>query len=238
MSYWAHFFESTGVQKIHSPFVFQFYMRVLRNKRGAAHLGKEKQLPSPFVINKKEGIIKDSKTQKKNQSFLFRAKYRRLFQRMIPYLALHHVLEIGDCAVPSLAFDFSNIDKKYPIRGGEVFDFKAVKGEFSLAQIIRISKEEEIPESIKKNLPNMDMVYIEGENNTKRMFANFETCIPQISKNAVLVLGGINDSEQMKVAWMELKRNDRVTFSIDLYHLGLVFFRKEMKVKQHFKLRY
>ena len=84
----------------------------------------------------------------------------------------------------------------------------------------------------------MDMVYIEGENNTKRMLANFETYIPQISKNAVLVLGGINDSKQMKVAWMELKRNDRVTFSIDLYHLGLVFFRKEMKVKQHFKLRY
>src|SRR5699024_3560402 len=213
-------------------------MKVLRNKRGAAHLGEEKRSLSNFVVKKNEERIKELKAKKLNQSFLFRAKYRRLFQRMIPYLKLRYILEIGDYSVPSVAFNFSNIDKQYPIRGGEVYDFKEAEGEFLLTRIIRISKEEEIPESVKKELRNMDMLYIEGENNTKRVCAYFAAYIPQISENSVLVLGGINDSEQMRAAWMELKRDDRVTFSIDLYHLGLVFFRKEMKVKQHFKLWY
>jgi hypothetical protein len=41
----------------------------------------------------------------------------------------------------------------------------------------------------------------------------------------------------MEEAWKEIKCNEIVTVTIDLYSLGLVFFRKGMP-KQDFRLRF
>ena len=42
----------------------------------------------------------------------------------------------------------------------------------------------------------------------------------------------------MEEAWEYIKANDAVTLSIDLFFIGIVFFRKEQKVKQHFTIRF
>lgn len=39
----------------------------------------------------------------------------------------------------------------------------------------------------------------------------------------------------MQQAWQQVKQLPQVTVSIDLFHFGLLFFRKE-QVKEHFKL--
>ena len=41
----------------------------------------------------------------------------------------------------------------------------------------------------------------------------------------------------MEAAWEEVKKHPRVTVTIDLYDMGLVFFRQE-QTPQHFRLRY
>ena len=42
----------------------------------------------------------------------------------------------------------------------------------------------------------------------------------------------------MEQAWAIIKDDPAVTLSIDLFFIGLVFFRKENKVKQHFTIRF
>jgi hypothetical protein len=42
----------------------------------------------------------------------------------------------------------------------------------------------------------------------------------------------------MEGAWEKICKDDRVTLSIDLFFIGLVFFRKEFREKQHFVIRY
>ena len=40
----------------------------------------------------------------------------------------------------------------------------------------------------------------------------------------------------MEEAWEEIKKHKQVTLSIDLFQIGIIFFR-EMPEKQHFTLR-
>ena len=40
----------------------------------------------------------------------------------------------------------------------------------------------------------------------------------------------------MEEAWEKLKIHPRVTISIDLFYMGIVFIRKENKVKEHYLL--
>ena len=40
----------------------------------------------------------------------------------------------------------------------------------------------------------------------------------------------------MEAAWAEIKAHPRVRLSIDLYAFGVVFFRSENKVPEHFTL--
>jgi hypothetical protein len=42
----------------------------------------------------------------------------------------------------------------------------------------------------------------------------------------------------MNKAWEEIKNNNEVTLTIDLYQLGLVFFKKEILQKKHYRLIY
>jgi hypothetical protein len=41
----------------------------------------------------------------------------------------------------------------------------------------------------------------------------------------------------MEEAWQKIKEHDRVTLTIDLFDLGLVFFRKGRAEKEHFTIR-
>lgn len=54
--------------------------------------------------------------------------------------------------------------------------------------------------------------------------------------NTMLMISGIYKNKQRKVAWQNIKELPEVTVTIDLFHCGLVFFRRE-QAKEHFKIR-
>jgi hypothetical protein len=64
----------------------------------------------------------------------------------------------------------------------------------------------------------------------------FEQALPFVTENSVFVFDDIYWSDEMKQAWQKIKENPKVTITIDLYEMGLVFFRMGQR-KQHFKLR-
>ncbi len=42
----------------------------------------------------------------------------------------------------------------------------------------------------------------------------------------------------MEEAWKEIKQHSSVTLTIDLFFIGIVFFRTEQKIKQHFTIQF
>jgi hypothetical protein len=51
------------------------------------------------------------------------------------------------------------------------------------------------------------------------------------------VFDDIRWSDEMTLAWEKIKNHPKVNVTIDLYSMGVVFFRKEQE-KEHFVLRF
>lgn len=57
-----------------------------------------------------------------------------------------------------------------------------------------------------------------------------------IHNDTILLIEGIYKSKDNTAMWNELKKEEQVRVTVDLYHCGVVFFRRE-QAKEHFKIR-
>lgn len=81
----------------------------------------------------------------------------------------------------------------------------------------------------------VDLAYLVGDD-TKSLSAALDELLPNINNNSVCVIGNIHQSTEMELAWEAIKKDPNVTVTVDTYHLGIVFFRRE-QTKQHFIIR-
>jgi hypothetical protein len=65
----------------------------------------------------------------------------------------------------------------------------------------------------------------------------FEACLARRTDASVFIIDDIYWSPEMVKAWQAICRHPDVTISIDLFQLGLIFFRRHQP-KQHFTLWY
>lgn len=57
-------------------------------------------------------------------------------------------------------------------------------------------------------------------------------------ENDIVVVLDINSAENKYREWTGLCQNQEVKLSIDIFEMGILFFRKDFLVKQHFVLKY
>ncbi|WP_316801017.1 class I SAM-dependent methyltransferase [Pedobacter frigidisoli] len=93
-----------------------------------------------------------------------------------------------------------------------------------------------LPDVIAKQ-PSLDFVYIDGNHRKDATLNYFKWCLPKVTENSLLIFDDIYWSEGMKEAWAEIKAHPQVTVTIDLFWIGLVYFKKG-QVKEHFKLKF
>lgn len=58
----------------------------------------------------------------------------------------------------------------------------------------------------------------------------------QFHNDSMLLLANIHSNKKKSAIWETLKENQEVTVTIDMFHCGALFFRKE-QAKEHFKIR-
>lgn len=86
------------------------------------------------------------------------------------------------------------------------------------------------------NSKRLDFVLIDTDEKEQAL-KYFEDCLPKVYDNTVLVLNGIYKDDSMKQAWHEIKLNPKVMVTVDLFWIGLVFFRGG-QVKEDFWIRF
>jgi predicted O-methyltransferase YrrM len=87
-------------------------------------------------------------------------------------------------------------------------------------------------------LPQVDLAFIDGNHRLIPTLHYFETILPKIHEGSIIVFDDIHWSREMETAWEKISKDERVKLSIDLFFIGLVFFRKEFREKQHFTIRF
>lgn len=93
-----------------------------------------------------------------------------------------------------------------------------------------------LPEVI-ANAEKLDFVYIDGNHRKEATLNYFNWCLPKVHENSLLIFDDIYWSKGMKEAWEEIKNHPDVVVTIDLFWIGLVYFRKG-QVKEHFKIKF
>ena len=101
----------------------------------------------------------------------------------------------------------------------------------------RIGNFDQLLPDILSEVKWLDMIFIDGNHKKDAALNYFQQCLQQMSSSSVLVFDDIHWSEGMQEAWFEIKHHPRVKITIDLFQMGLVFFRDELN-KEDFILRF
>lgn len=86
------------------------------------------------------------------------------------------------------------------------------------------------------NLKTLDLLFLDGDHRYAPTLAYVRQLLHRRSEAAVFVIADIHWSPGMERAWRELRRLPEVSASLDLYHLGLLFFKPGME-EEHLALR-
>lgn len=92
-----------------------------------------------------------------------------------------------------------------------------------------------LPQVLTAHSP-FDLVLLDGHHTAEATVTYFEHILPHCSTKAILWIDDIYWSKGMTSAWQQLRQNDQVSISVDLFDFGLLFLRPG-KAKEHFVLR-
>jgi predicted O-methyltransferase YrrM len=240
---------------VHSPFVFEFITRVLNdNRRFYAFDGIEK-IRTQLLSNHNSIEIQDfgagSRVSKNNtrkvsdvaKGSLKPAKYSQLLFRMIDYYLPAQIVELGTSL---------GITTAYLASANSSAKVTTFEGSRAIAQIARQNHQssglsnisliegnfdEQFPKWLENN-KTVDFAFIDGNHLYKPTLAYFEALLDVVEDHSILVFDDIHWSKEMEEAWVQISGHPRVTLSIDLFFIGIVFFRKEFAQKQQVSIKF
>jgi predicted O-methyltransferase YrrM len=252
--YLKHQFTAKTRHGTHSPFVYKLADEVIYNFSAKSSYKdiealRKKLLNDQHLITVTDlgagSHLNKNRTKKVSQIAKNALKSPRLAQliyRLAAQQQPSNVIELGTCLGITTAY----LAKAQP--QAEVLTIEgcpqtaAVANQnFKELQLSNVSLEvgnfdDLLPKAIQQR-EKLDFVYIDG-NHTKEATLNyFNWCLPKITEDTLLIFDDIYWSQGMKEAWQEIKAHPQVTVTVDLFWIGLVYFRKG-QAKEHFKLKF
>jgi predicted O-methyltransferase YrrM len=240
---------------MHSPFVYDFIRNVLNNGKNykapvsIEHLREElkKDHEQLEIEDLGAGSRKSSaKTKTINQlayTSLKPKKYARLLYRLAKHYQPQTIVELGTSLGLTTAYlsDACPDSKIITIEGSSAITAKA-RANFKKLGINNIQSlqgdfDNVLPGVLEKE-SIIDLAYIDGNHRYEPTMRYFNQFLNKTNDASILVFDDIHWSDEMERAWSEIKDHPSVQYTIDVFFLGFVFFRKEFKEKQHFKIRF
>jgi predicted O-methyltransferase YrrM len=240
---------------VHSPFVFDFITRVLNDTREFYAYQSIEQLRQSLLADEKELVIEDfgagSRVEKTNtriikdiaRSSLKPKKFGQLLFRIVDHYAPVTVLELGTSlgittaylASPRSACSVTTMEGANPV--ADIAEMNFNKLNLSNINIVRGNFDETLAPVVER-LGKIDLAFVDGNHRYEPTVRYYREILPAMHEYSVLIFDDIHWSKEMEQAWEEIRQDAAVMLSIDLFFIGLVFFRKENKVKQHFMIRF
>jgi predicted O-methyltransferase YrrM len=106
-------------------------------------------------------------------------------------------------------------------------NIKIVEGDFD-ANLSRIIND----------LSSVDFAFVDGNHRKEPTVRYFEQLLLKTTDSSILVFDDIHWSKEMEEAWAYITHHPLITLSIDLFFIGIVFFRHQQLEKQHFTIRF
>jgi predicted O-methyltransferase YrrM len=254
LSYWLNASNKNG-HGVHSPFVFDLIINVFIDRKKEPCFQEIESIRQLLKDNHDfievedfgagSAVIKSNKRKisKIANSSLKSPKYAQLLYRLVKYFRPKNMIELGTSfGITSAYLAKGNPDAQlYTFEGASsisnIAENNLKKLGINNVELINGDFGKTLPPFLEKNMP-IDFAFIDGNHREKPTIAYFESILSHCNEHSILVFDDIHWSEEMEIAWDFIKNNQSVTMSVDLFFIGLVFFRKDFKEKQHFAIQF
>jgi len=245
--------KSVNAHGLHSPFMYRLATRCYYDKTNYPDYQKLKAYHKELIQNKHELIIRDLgagskkfKTNRRKIKDIARISGSSLqdmkrYYRLSRYFQPQHILELGTSlgkasyslwlGNPSASITTVEGDENIARFAKKLFRQKGVN-----ARVVHQDFDSFLDELNQKET-KFDLILIDGNHQLHPTLQYFEKLLKHIHNNSVVIVDDIYWSDEMKQAWQKLIRHPRVRQSVNSFHFGLLFFRKE-QFKQNFMIRY
>ncbi|MBN1180782.1 MAG: class I SAM-dependent methyltransferase [Bacteroidales bacterium] len=238
---------------IHSPFVFSFIQNVLQKTSINKSFQKIHKTYNELRKNNEKVEIKDygagSKIHKRKVRKIksiartsgIDKKYGIILNRMVEFYNPKTVIELGtSLGIGTLYLASANPEVKVITIEGCPAITGIAKKVFESTQYQNINLINNQFNSVLNSVLSSSIqplfVYIDGNHRHEATLEYFANCMPYFDENSILVIGDIHWSKGMEKAWKKICADERIKISIDLFHLGILFFNKGLS-KQHFVIK-
>ncbi len=249
--YVYYLLKAKNEHSVHSPFIFELVTTVIYNYSPYYSYLEIEKIRTQMLTNINKIEVDDlganAKKYKKQikqiaKKSLKQPKYAQLLFRLVNHFQPSSILELGTSL---------GITTSYLAKASQKANVITIEGASETAKVANqnfkeleikniksiIGNFDDVLDSEIKNLKNLDFVFFDGNHRKEATLNYFKSCLQKKHSESIFVFDDIYWSSEMTEAWKEIKQNSEVTITIDLFHIGIVFFRKE-QAKQHFMIRF
>ncbi|MCS6823766.1 MAG: class I SAM-dependent methyltransferase [Cytophagaceae bacterium] len=253
-TYILYLLNAKNEHSLHSPFVYELYTEVIKTYKEYYAFEAIENLRQVLANDSRKITVYDFGAKKNNNGSYSKkirnivltseknSKTAAMLFRVVHFLKPKIVIDLGTSLGLTTAYLASAHSK------ADVYTFEGCKNTLQLAKenFIKLNLKNihpiagNIDQTLAPTLSKfskIDFVFFDANHRYQATMDYFNLCLNKSDENTVFVLDDIYWSPQMTKAWKEIIQDPRVTLSIDLYELGMLFFRKKQP-KQHFVLRW
>lgn len=244
IQYINYLFRCIHLHGIHSPFVYFIQHEIIQETIPYYAFDDIESVRAKLLLSQQEITVKDLGAGSKNEqpqkrkinqiakNSLKSPKDAQLLFRLAHYWKPKTILELGT----SLGITTAYLAKACP--SAQVI---SIEGAPSVAKVAAVNLKKlnvlnvkqqigpfktELKPAIEE-LNRLDFVFFDGNHRYQATMDYFEACLAQMDENSLCVFDDIYWSKEMQKAWKQIKKHPSVRVTIDLYSLGIVFFKKD-----------
>ncbi|MGE5420999.1 MAG: O-methyltransferase [Chloroflexota bacterium] len=238
---------------VHSPFIFDLVSRVFRNKNDREVVLRIEKIRKKLLKDHRLIAVNDlgaggnknnSRTRKVSEITRYSAvpeKFGVLLGNLASEFGNRPIVEMGTSLGFSTMYMAASCSSTvYTIEGCSSCAAIARENfsEAGLKNIVLLtgSFDSVLPELEAKGI-NPGMVFIDGNHRKEPVLKYFSELLSVSGEDTVLVFDDIYYSREMTEAWDAIRSSDKVSASVDIFRMGIVFLKPNI-TRNHYIIRY
>lgn len=250
LNYWL---DAVDGHSLHSPFLFDFYTKVLRHEASdrfnSLYNVRKKLLRDPRIIHVTDlgagsAHLKNSSRKISDLARITTTpdKFSTLYTQIIRYYKLSQVIELGTSV---------GINAMYLAKAHDAVEVATFEGSPEIARIARQLFTDNRVVNIKliegnindtletylTTVKEVDFALIDANHRLEPTLRYLELLTRKVHAHSIIAIDDIHYSPEMEQAWHTIQNHERVQTTIDLYRCGLIFFNPSL-TKQNVVLQF